>query len=419
MEQPLFTGDLPSWLSFDMELRGRTENQSALNYVPGKQRLYELTRVYGGMHVTPTSWLTSYFQFHDNHALGLPLRDVASNMRDDFDLFQGYLDLHHGPAQLFAGRQLLNFGDERVLGISDWTNNSRSWDGFDLRVGDRNRVDIFTAGLVQDHPESLNTHGDGLTYHGVEGHITTWVPRITLDPFVLVKAMPRVNGQQGIAGTETEVTPGIFFFTKLPLGFEASGTGDFQRGSYSNDSIHAGAAILRGAYTVAPIPWKPQLQVEYDYATGNPHTNPYRISTYDQQYPSNHNAFGLVDLFGFENIKQRRLNVALAPRKNLSLLFQTGSLHLASPRDTVYGGSGTAVFKAPTKGFASDDMGTEFDASGKYTWHKYLLAQMGAGHFFPGEVMTQAHHGAPLTLAYFSLTYRFSLRHRPAPTAIP
>jgi hypothetical protein len=72
---------------------------------------------------------------------------------------------------------------------------------------------------------------------------------------------------------------------------------DQQRGSDSNDSIHAGAGVIRGGYV---------------YATGNPHTNPFRIGTYDQQYPSNHNAFGLVDLFGFQNMKQDRLNLSLA-----------------------------------------------------------------------------------------------------------
>jgi hypothetical protein len=76
----------------------------------------------------------------DTHALGLPLRDVASNMRDVFDFRQGYLNFHYVSAQLFVGRQELKFGDERVVGISDWTNNSRTWDGADLRIGAKDRI---------------------------------------------------------------------------------------------------------------------------------------------------------------------------------------------------------------------------------------------------------------------------------------
>gem|GEM_PF-3839635 len=38
------------------------------------------------------------------------------------------------------------------------------------------------------------------------------------------------------------------------------------------------------------------------------------------------NAFGLSDLFGFQNIKQQRVNLDLGPTKNLSLLFRGKAL---------------------------------------------------------------------------------------------
>src|ERR1700733_4515604 len=304
--QTFHKSDVPSWLKLDMELRGRTEEQTSLGYVSGKDRLYELTRVWGGLKVRPTDWLTGYLQFLDTHALGLPLRDVASNMRDVFDFRQGYLNFHYESAQLFVGRQELKFGDERVVGISDWTNNSRTWDGADFPIGAKDLIDLFTTSVVTVYPSSLDKHGAGLTFHGVEGNIQSLLPKTSIQPFVLIRALPRVISQQNIPGTETEVTFGAYFETTLPHGFSSSGTGDLQRGRYSNDSIHAGAAIIRGGYVAANLPWKPHIEGEYDYATGNPHANPVRIGTYDQQYPSNHNAFGLVDLFGFQNIKQDR-----------------------------------------------------------------------------------------------------------------
>jgi hypothetical protein len=410
--QSFHSETLPGWLSFDMELRGRTEEQTSLGYVSDKDRLYELTRVRGGMTFSPTSWLTGYMQFHDTHALGLPLRDVASNMRDTFDLRQGYLNLHYeSSVNFFAGRQELKFGDERVVGISDWTNNSRTWDGFDLRLGDKNRLDLFSTSVVTVNPTSLDKHGPGLTFHGAEADITSLFPNTSWQPFVLVHTAPRVLSQQSIPGSQTEVTFGSYWDAKLPLGFDTSGTGDLQRGSYSNDSIHAGAAIVRGGYVANGLPWKPHVEGEYDYATGNPHRDPMRIGTYDQQYPSNHNAFGLVDLFGFQNIKQQRLNLSLAPNANLFLLFQGSSLHVASPRDGVYSSGGPILFAAPAGGFRRDGIGSEFDASAKYIFRKSFVVNVGVGHFFPGSVMTSSAHGAPLTLGYFQLTYRFKVSH--------
>jgi hypothetical protein len=347
----------------------------------------------------------------DTHALGLPLQDTAANMRDSFDLRQGYLDFHYKPVQLIVGRQELRIGDERVVGISDWTNNSRTWDGFYMRIGNTNQLNIFSTSVVTVHPTSLDTHGAGLTFHGVHVKLATYVPHTTIEPFVLVHALPRVTSQQGVVGSQTEVTFGSYYETKLPLGFDSSGTLDLQRGNYSNDSIHAGAAILHAGYGTKRLPWQPHLEVEYDYATGNPHTNPNGISTYDQEYPSNHNAFGLVDLFGFQNIKQDRLNLQLKPRSDLLVLFQGGSLHVATTHDGVYSGAGMSLIAAPTGGFKGDGIGSEFDASAKYVLHKSFVTNIGVGHFFPGEVMTSEKHGAPLTYAYLGFTYRFKVEH--------
>lgn len=409
--QPFHINEIPKWMTLDMELRGRTEEQTSLGYVSGKDRLYELTRVWGAMTVVPTNWLTFYAQFMDLHALGLPLRDTAANMRDTFDLRQGYLDFHYKPVQFMVGRRELRIGDERVVGISDWTNTSRTWDGFYMRLGDVNQLNLFSTSVVAVHPTSLDTHGAGLTFHGVNAKLTTYVPHTTIEPFVLVRALPRVTSQQGAVGSETEVTFGSYYETKLPLGFDSSGTGDLQRGSYSNDSIHAGAAIIRGGYGTKRLPWQPHLEAEYDYATGNSHRNPDHIGTYDQQYPSNHNAFGLVDLFGFQNIKQRRLSLQMTPRSDLMVLFQGGSLHAATIHDGIYSGAGASLIAAPASGFKSDDIGSEFDASAKYIFRKSFVTNIGVGHFFPGELMTSEKHGAPLTYAYLGFTYRFKLEH--------
>ena len=58
-----------------------------------------------------------------------------------------------------------------------------------------------------------------------------------LQPFVLVKAFPRVKSQQGIYGSEVETAFGAEAEGHLPAGFDYDILGGLQRGSYSNDSI--------------------------------------------------------------------------------------------------------------------------------------------------------------------------------------
>jgi hypothetical protein len=409
--------DIPSWLSLDGQIRLRTEDFTSYQYTSGNDRIYDLTRIYGGLTVRPTSYLTGYAQFIDAHALGLPVNIVGPTMRDTFDLRQGYLEYHNedNNFRLYAGRKELRYGSERVVGISDFTNVSRSWDGFFGHFGDRtdkNNVDIFSTSVVKISPTSLDKHGAGLTFHGVYGTIGSWIPNTVLQPFVLVRALPRVESQQGIYGSEVETTFGAETEGRLPAGFEYDILGDLQRGSYSNDSIHAGAGIVKVSHVFDSLPWKPRLGGEYDYATGNPHRKPNRIGTYDQQYPSDHNAFGLFDLFGFQNIEQKRVNLDLGPTKNLSLLFQGEAIGVASRFDNVYNTGAGVVVHAPTHGFATSGIGDAFDASAKYVFHHYWVANAGVAHLFPGSLLSANDHGAPLTYSYFSLTYRFSAHRR-------
>jgi hypothetical protein len=401
---------MPKWVTLDMQLRGRTENQTSTNYISGNEQLYELTRAYGGLEVRPARWLTGYIQFIDTHALGLPLKYVASNMRDTFDDRQAYLEFHVKQVKIFAGRQELKYGGERLVGISDWTNNSRTWDGFLGRYGDKNRIDVFSTSVVTVHPTSLDKHGAGLTFHGAIGTIGTLVPHIVIQPFVFVKAFPRVEGANGVFGAQTTVTPGFEAAGYSLDGFDFDALWAIQRGSYSNESIEASAGYIKAGYRASHITWQPRLRGEYDYASGNPHINPLRMGTFDQQYPSNHNAFGLTDLFGYQNIKEDRINLDLTPTKHLAILIQQNWLQVSSTHDNVYSGSASTVIKAPTAGFLSDDIGREFDASAKYVFlHDYMVMNVGVGHFSPGSLMRENAHGAPLTIAYMSLTYRFKL----------
>ncbi len=408
-----FTADtLPSWMMLDMELRSRTEAQTAIDFTSGNAQLYDLTRIRGGLGLYAPKYLSAYIQFHDDHALGLPLLLTAANMRDTFDIRQAYLIFKIEPAAVIAGRQELRFGGERLIGISNWANVSRTYDAIDARMGsDKNRVDLFSGSVVTINPTSLDRSSGGFTLHGAYGTLTTLIPKIRLEPYVLLRT-PHITSQQGTKGREVLVAPGGRVVGKLPVGFDYTLEGVLERGSYSNDSIHAGAGYVKVGYTASSLPLSPHLVPEYDYATGNSHRNPQRIGTFYQFYPSNHNVFGLIDKFGWQNIRQNRLSLDMHPAKNLTVLFQGEFLQVANKNDAVYNSGGGVLIGPPIGGFRSDNIGSEFDASMQYAGHYHLKYEAGVGHLWPGALMGANKNGAALTLSYFQVSYKFKISRR-------
>ena len=260
-----------------------------------------------------------------------------------------------------------------------------------------------------------------MTFHGAHAKLVTLVPKTTIEPMVLVHALPQVTSQQGIVGSQTEVTFGSYYETKLPLGFDSSGSGMLQRGSYSNDSIHAGSAIFRGGYGAARLPWKPHLEGEYDYATGNTHTNATRIGTYRSGVSEQSQRLWPGGPVWLREYQAAAGEPATDPARQLR---NPAAGRLPPPRHGVrrrlYGRRQQTIPSA--HGWLQKRrLGSEFDASAKYIFHKSFVTNIGVGHFFPGEVMTSAKHGAPLTtrvsLLNLSLHGRtLEMNHRRAPS---
>src|SRR5258708_37203843 len=66
------TEDLPNWLSFDLELRSRTEAQPAFNLLPGISPAYDLTLLRIGVGGKPPNYFSTYLQMQDSRAREWP-----------------------------------------------------------------------------------------------------------------------------------------------------------------------------------------------------------------------------------------------------------------------------------------------------------------------------------------------------------
>jgi hypothetical protein len=291
------------------------------------------------MEVTAASWISGFVQAQDSEAPGIAPAHITPSIKDEFDLHQAYIQLQNGEKgwiRFRVGRQELRYGAERLIGVSDWVNAPRVFDGFRLVVGSvRDHVDIFSTSVVNNNPVAFDNHAGGLTFHGLYGTLTTIVPKASVEPFIFWKALPLVKSEEGTVGHENLWTYGFRFTGKLPLNFDYTIEAAKQSGNYSSDSIQAWAGYTNIGYTFPNLPLKPRLLVQYDYASGDNKLKDGIVGRFDQLYPSNHDVFGLVDLLGWENIVQMRAGVGLQPINRLSVNFDYRKLYLADGHDSL------------------------------------------------------------------------------------
>ncbi|MBX7057767.1 MAG: alginate export family protein [Leptospirales bacterium] len=81
------------------------------------------------------------------------LSTANSESNESLDLREAYLEWNRllGPLGIRAGRQILAYGDGRLVGAADWSNVGRSFDAMRLHIeSDRYRAQLFAAVLAEE-----------------------------------------------------------------------------------------------------------------------------------------------------------------------------------------------------------------------------------------------------------------------------
>jgi hypothetical protein len=120
---------LPSWFRIGGEYRGRLEGPAGIG-LTGTNDFYFLDRLRVKLGIKPKEWLLLYGEVQDariffNHHIA-----NANPYEDKWTLWQAYPQLgssETGWVDALAGRQVLRFGDERVIGPSEWLNVGRTF----------------------------------------------------------------------------------------------------------------------------------------------------------------------------------------------------------------------------------------------------------------------------------------------------
>lgn len=282
-----------------------------------------------------------------------------------FDLRQGYIDvsgLAGGALGFRLGRQVLSYGNERLLGAIDWSNFGQSFDAGVLRLtaGDV-RIDALGAALQRNLP-----YPTYLRDHFLAGVWAMWTPerrRSTVQAFFLYDnpAMPSEQDRQN------RMTAGIHaggHFHAFDYEVDAAlQMGDYFTGDHRAD-INANMVGVRLGYTFSSLAGL-RIGVGYDRLSGRDADNPEVYTTFSTLYGTNHKFYGFMDYFTVlpahtsgMGLQDLLVQLSLAPADGLRFgvaahLFSTASDPADFPSVFVEHNSGT--------------IGTEVDFTAKWT----------------------------------------------------
>jgi hypothetical protein len=308
-----------------------------------------------------------------------------------------------------VGRQILTYGDERLIGPLEWNNLTRTWDAAKLRyVGDKWSIDGFAASLVTIQPDSFNKsdlfNNGGLGRHQLLSGIyfsTTALDFQTTDFYALYlhEEYPVGDTDFVTLGTRWKSTPKAFGPWDYTVELAA------QAGDVKGKDLAAFAGHAELGYTF-DAPWKPRLALDYSYGTGDGNGADGKVGTFQNLYPTNHLYYGYLDAASWQNMHNLNASLKLAPTAKITARLDYHAFFLADTNDAWYRANGIAAVRPITPG-ADSYAGSEVDVTVTYAATKNLSFMAGYSHFFAGSYLSDTGKSDDANFAYLQATLKF------------
>ena len=371
-----------------------------------------------GALFAPVPLLKFYAQGQDSREFFSDRPDIQGQLgaegNDRADLFQAWIELGDAkssvPLTLRAGRQLLSYDDERLIGSFDWNNLGRAFDGARLTyTGSNWSLDAFGASVVNVDDGALNesdlTNGKGRDQFFRGLYFSSKALEVqSTDLYALYLNESYPTGDTGFLSLGTRIKS---ISGKLN-GFDYDFEGVLQFGDVKGKDLATGAVHAGTGYTFADEAWKPRLGIEYNHATGDRNPADSNTDTFQNLFPTNHKFYGYADFFAWQNIQNSAFRLKLAPTKTLSLQADYHLFWLAETADAWYRANGTTKVRPPAPGKSgSSFVGSEFDFTVTWKPVRHLAFAAGYSHFFSGDYAKASGPSDDADFIYTSMTVAF------------
>ena len=334
-----------------------------------------------------------FVQVQDSRMWGAETSTVSTGTEDEaIDISQAYFDLSNvanKPISLRIGRQAMAYGEHRLIGSLEWSNNARRFDAIKLTYKHSAAdIDVFTSKIS----DSGADWGNDVNLNGIYAQLKN-VPQVSnLDLYLLHKVDGSVEANFYTLGARVKGDVKDF---NVDYNAElAIQTGD----ATSSADKDANAYAIRVGYTIPNILGGLRLGVEYDAATGQDSSTD--STAFDNLYPTNHYLYGFTDDVNWTNTNSWAVSASLTPIDKLKLAIEYWNYTLAED----VGGD--------------DDNGTELNIKANHELSKNINCEAAYVIRDAGDVATTPYNGGAAgygtltadesaTFGYFLINVKF------------
>jgi len=379
---------------------------------------------FGAIADADDDWLLMRFRLHADLHVGDHVRAYVEGIYADQDEREAgprAVDENHGDlldafvdvtgcvggldAGLRVGRYELNYGKQRVVGALDWANTRRSYEGALGWLKDATwRLDAFVNRPVIVSIDEFDEPDDDALFAGAY-YTNTSCKTTPWDVYALYLHRDEARWL-GVADVEDRVTLGArangpFDGTRFDWDAEAA----YQFGTFGSDSISAAFATVELGWNPCGVCLDPRLALGADWASGDGDGAGGTLGTYNQLFPTGHMWLGYVDVIGRQNVVAGRVTATGKPFDCVTLRLDVHGFWRASEDDGVYNAAGALLRGA--SGSSERFIGTEVDATVKWTPNRHWDVELGYGHFSAGDFIEDTGAHDDVDFVWLSTTFTF------------
>ena len=376
-----------------------------------------LQRARIGLKLAPREDLVFYVQGQSSFELDSDrpnLPGVLGAEGDDpFDLRQAYVMAGSPDFNVTLGRQLLRYGDERLVGSFDWNNFGRTFDAVKVHLTPAKgwSLEGFASSVVVIDSDELNlsdlfngnSTGRNQVFSGLYLSTATLCPFGSTTDFYALE----LHEESAVGGTDF-VTLG----TRLKADVTKTGGWDFesemavQTGDLRGRDLSSFAGHWGAGRIWTQSAWKPRLFAEYNFATGDDNPADRDVGTFQNLFPTNHKFYGYMDLFSWQNLHNPAFSFSVQPSDATKVQLDYHGFWLADTNDAWYRANGVTQVRPITPG-ADSFVGTELDLTATWKVNSQLGVLAGYAHFFSGDYVKVTGAGDDADFAYLQATIDF------------